>query len=121
MGESVAVLGASSATERYANRAVRLLVLKGHTVIPVNPRHPEVEGLVCYPSLSSFAGTVDTVTLYVNSQTALASADEIISAAPKRVICNPGTEHPLLDQRLAKAGINVVHGCTLVMLNTAQF
>ena len=121
MSEVVAVLGATPQEDRYVNRAVKLLLAKGYTVVPVNPRYTEVEGIRCYPSFSGYAGTIDTVTVYVNSQTALASSNDIISAKPKRVILNPGTEHPLLKQRLADAGINVIEGCTIVMLNTGQF
>jgi uncharacterized protein len=121
MGQVVAVLGATPDESKYANRAVKLLLSKGHTVIPVNPAYTVLEGLTCHRSLSEIRTAVDTITVYVNSQTALVLSDEILSAKPKRVILNPGTEHPLLVQKLENAGITVTEGCTLVMLKTGQF
>ncbi|MDW8332380.1 MAG: CoA-binding protein, partial [Cyclobacteriaceae bacterium] len=39
----------------------------------------------------------------------------------KRIIFNPGTENTELEIRARRAGIEVVHGCTLVMLRTNQY
>jgi hypothetical protein len=47
--------------------------------------------------------------------------DEIIAAKPQRIIMNPGAENPALAERAEAAGIEVVEGCTLVMLGTGQF
>jgi uncharacterized protein len=48
-------------------------------------------------------------------------AGAIIAAKPARVIFNPGTENPELEEHLAAAGIAVVHACTLVLLRTGRF
>jgi hypothetical protein len=34
---------------------------------------------------------------------------------------NPGAENPALAEKAEQAGIEVVEGCTLVMLRTGQF
>lgn len=121
MRETVVVLGASGHKSRYANRAIKLLMEKGHTVVPVNPLYESVEDLHCYKSLSEINGKIDTITLYVNPDRALDYSSEIISVKPDRVIINPGAENTKLDMRLKEAGITVIHDCTLVMLNTGKF
>lgn len=117
----VVVLGASPKPERYANKAILMLKEKGHEVIPIHPKFDQIEGLQVIPRLSEIKEPYDTLTLYVGLQRSETMIDEIIASAPKRVIMNPGSESELLETRLKEAGIWVVHGCTLVMLQTGQF
>jgi len=121
MGKIVAVLGATDHPDRFANRAVKLLKSKGHTVLPVNPLYESVDGVKCSRSLLDCEGTIDTVTVYVNPDRALSYLDDIISVNPERVILNPGTENSLMAERLREAGITVIEDCTLVMLNRNNF
>ncbi len=121
MGEIVAVLGASDHKERYSCRAIKLLKANGHTVLPVNPLYDEVSGLPCSKSIKDIHEKIDTITVYVNPKMGNSYSEEIISANPKRVILNPGSESLQLEQRLTEAGIKVIHACTLVMLDTKKF
>ena len=118
---TVAVLGASSKPERYSNKAVRLLLEKGHTVVPVHPAIAEVEGLDVVKSLRAIEQPIDTLTMYVSAKLSTPVTDEIIQLKPGRVIFNPGTENPELQQQLTDAGIEVEEACTLILLNTDQF
>lgn len=117
----VVVLGASANPERYANKAVRRLLAAGHDVIPVNPAQSQIEGLPCVGQLSDVHDAVDTVTLYVGSDRLPAQLPALLALAPKRVIFNPGTENDAVEDALTAEGIEVVEGCTLVMLSTGTF
>jgi predicted CoA-binding protein len=121
MAERVAVLGASHKPERYSNKAVRMLVEYGHEVIPVTPGRKVIEDLPVSPDLGSIEGPVDTLTLYVGPERSAQLQDAILALKPGRVILNPGTESPDLEQALTEAGIPWQHACTLVMLRTGQF
>lgn len=121
MEKKVAVLGATAHRNRFANRAIRCLLQKGHTVVAVNPLYDTVEGLHCYKSLKEYDEKIDTVTVYLNPEKGLSYIDQIIEAKPSRVILNPGTEHPVIDKRLKEAGITVIRDCTLVMLDINEF
>ena len=48
MAKTVAVVGASSDRRKFGNKALRAFREEGHTVIPINPNEPEVEGLKTY-------------------------------------------------------------------------
>ena len=120
-GQTIAVLGASANPDRYSNIAVRRLQEAGHSVIPVNPALPEIEGLPVAKSLDAIKAPVDTLTLYVGPQRLAPMIEEIVRLAPKRVIFNPGTESAELAAALDRAGIPHVEACTLVMLQTGQF
>lgn len=118
---NVAVLGASNKPDRYSNQAVRLLAEKGHTVFPVHPALAEIDGHLVFKRLSDIPVPLDTITMYVSPSRSADLAGEILGAAPRRVIFNPGTENPELEARLSEAGIEVPHACTLVLLRTEQF
>jgi predicted CoA-binding protein len=121
MTEAVAILGASPKPDRYAYKALELLHEYGHQTIPINPAFEEILGEKCYPTISEAPGPIDTVTLYLGEARSNPLIDEIIGAKPRRIIMNPGAENAALAERAEEAGIEVVEGCTLVMLRTGQF
>lgn len=119
--ENVVVLGASPKEERYSNKAVCELVRHGHNVFPIHPRCAEIHGRRCYRDLGEVDCRVDTLTLYVGEARSLLLLETILSMKPSRVIMNPGAENELLERRARESGIEVIRGCTLVMLSTGQF
>jgi predicted CoA-binding protein len=114
----VAILGASTKPDRYANKAQRMLVQHGHEVFPVSPSGQEVMGVV---GLTEVPEGMDTVTLYVGEKNLLPALDQLIDAAPRRVIFNPGTESEEAMSRLRESGIEVEVACTLVLLSVGEF
>lgn len=118
---TVAVLGASPKPDRYAFRALRMLLDHGHRAVPVNPAFTEILGLTCYPHVTAVPEPIDTLTLYLGHQRSEPLIDEILAAHPRRIIVNPGAENPRLETAARTAGIEVVHDCTLVMLAGGRF
>ena len=121
MQETVAILGASDKAERFAHKALVVLVEKGHIPLPVNPNHDTIDGHQCIQSLADYKGTIDTVTVYVQPSILRTLVDDIVAVHPDRVILNPGTEDDAVIERLRSAGIRVQIACTLVLLNTNQY
>jgi predicted CoA-binding protein len=119
--ETVAILGASPKPDRYAYRAFEMLREYGHRPIPVNPAFDDILGEKCYPKISDAPEAIDTVTLYLGAARSNPLIDEIVAAKPRRIIMNPGAENSALADKAEAAGIEVVEGCTLVMLQTGQF
>ena len=119
---NVAILGASPKEDRYAHKALVLLLRHGHEVMPINPAYPMIENLPCLPDLSALEpGDADTITVYMNPERTRELGPALIRAQPRRVIFNPGTENPDLAAELESAGITVEDACTLVLLHTGQF
>jgi predicted CoA-binding protein len=119
--ETVAILGASPKPDRYAYKAFELLREYGHRPLPINPAFDEILGEKCYPKISEAPGPIDTVTLYLGQERSNPLIEEIVNAKPRRIIMNPGAENSALAAKAEEAGIEVVEGCTLVMLRTGQF
>ena len=119
--EIVAVVGASEKPERYANRALRMLLSEGFTPIPISRSGKDILGLKGYASLAAVPHPVDTVTIYLSPERQTSILHDVLAIRPRRVIFNPGAENPEAGAVLAQAGITVVEACTLVLLSTGQF
>ena len=121
MMKNVVVLGATPKEDRYAFRAMQMLSRHGHHPIPVNPAFDEVLGHRCYDSIAEVTEPIDTVTMYVGPGKSEPLIAEIIGARPRRIIMNPGAENERLAAAAQANGIEVVTGCTLVMLQAGTF
>lgn len=114
------VLGATTNPERYAYIAVTRLMQKGHEVVPVGIKTGEINGnpiIQGQPQVED----IDTVTLYLGAARQREYYDYLLSLKPKRIIFNPGTENQELAQLAEKQEIEVVEGCTLVMLSIGTY
>lgn len=114
------VLGASTKPERYAYKAIAMLVEKGHSVLAIGQNTGEVAGVKIYTKAIPLS-KVHTVTLYLNPLRQRDYYNYIVEAKPKRVIFNPGTENPEFYQLLQLNNIKVEEACTLVLLTTNQY
>jgi predicted CoA-binding protein len=114
------VLGASIKPDRYAFKAITMLVEKGHSVLAIGQNAGEVAGIKIHTKQIPLAN-IDTVTLYLNAMRQRDYYNYIVETQPKRVIFNPGTENPEFYQLLQLNNIKVEVACTLVLLTTNQF
>jgi len=119
--QNVVVLGASPKEERYSNKAIRELLKHNHNVYPVHPLCTEIHGQTCYSKLDDIPCQVDTLTLYVGKERSTSLMAQIIALKPNRIIMNPGAENEMLEVDARTHNIEIIRGCTLVMLNTGQF
>lgn len=87
----------------------------------MNPAYDEVLGEKCYPRVSDVPEKIDTVTLYLGKGRSDPLMNEIVDLAPRRIIMNPGAENADLADKARERGIEVIEGCTLVMLRSGQF
>ncbi len=116
----VAVLGASANPERYAFKAVKSLLAKGHEPFGVSPQLPKLEVPVV-SSVRELPPGIHTLTLYVGPARSAEMQEELLGYPFQRVIMNPGAENAGLAAALRAKGVEVVEACTLVMLSTGQF
>jgi uncharacterized protein len=114
------VIGASDNPDRYSYLAVNRLISYGHEVFAVGMKNGYI-GHIPLTKEKEAIMKVDTVTLYVGKQNQPYWYEYILSLKPRRIIFNPGTENSELEQLAAKAGIQTVHACTLVMLSVGSY
>lgn len=116
----VLIIGASNNPDRYAFKALELLVEKGHAVFLKGNKAGIACGLTIQVGTNDF-DHIHTVTLYVGPQNQQELLEDLSTIKPERIIFNPGTEHPILYAEIEKLGIQVEEACTLVLLHTNQF
>lgn len=114
------VLGASTKPDRYAFKAINMLVDRGHSVVAIGQNVGEVAG-ISIKTKNIPLKNIDTVTLYLNPIRQRDYYNYILETKPKRVVFNPGTENPEFYQLLKSNNIEVEVACTLVLLATNQY
>lgn len=111
------VIGASEKTDRYANKAVRMLQEHDVPVLAFGNRAGKINDTLISTEFPSDED-IHSVTLYLSPKNQVSYYDTIIDLKPKRVIFNPGTENPEFEKQLNKHGIETEVACTLVLLST---
>jgi uncharacterized protein len=114
------VLGATTKPDRYAYKAISMLVEKGHSVLAIGQNAGEVAGIKIQTKQIPVKN-IDTITLYINPARQRDYYNYIVEIKPKRVIFNPGTENPEFYQLLELNNIKAEVACTLVLLTTNQY
>jgi uncharacterized protein len=120
MKPTVVVIGASPKPERYANMAIRSLNAHGFEVIAIGMRESKA-GSIQITTEKPVPEQCYAVTMYVGPAKQAAYYAYILELRPQKLIFNPGTENTELEKIAEKAGIEVVHDCTLVMLGSGTF
>jgi len=118
---NVALLGASENPNRFAYKAMTLLLEKKHNVVLVNPKLKKFNHLEIVADLDQLNEKIDTLTMYVSPKISSELTDKILRFNPSRIIFNPGSENSEIEPKLRTAGIQIVKDCTLVMLNSGRF
>ncbi|WP_245970377.1 CoA-binding protein [Pseudochryseolinea flava] len=120
--KKTAIIGATDNPSRYAYLAANMLKQYQHPIVPLGINKGEVAGTKILdlrekPQVSD----LDTITLYIGPQRQPEWYDYIIGLKPKRIIFNPGTENPELENLAKQNGIETWEACTLVLLRSNQY
>ena len=116
MSKIVAVIGASNNRRKFGNRAVRAYKLRGYTVVPINPREAEVEGLRAYASVLDVPGPIEMASFYVPPEVGERVIEEIARKQIPEVWLNPGAESDALIARARALEIEPIIACSIVAL-----
>jgi predicted CoA-binding protein len=110
-----AVVGLSNNSERAAYRVSKLLIEKGHQVIPVHPKAETVHGQKGYAKLSDIPIAVDVVDIFVNSELAGEVVDSAIAIKAKGVWLQLDVIDEAAVDRAGKAGlVTVMNRCPAI-------
>ena len=80
-----AIVGLSNNQDRAAFGVAKLLIEKGHTIIPIHPKAEQVHGQTGYAKLSQVPLKIDVVDVFVNSELAGAVVNEAIEIGAQGV------------------------------------
>lgn len=116
MAKVVAVIGASNDRRKFGNRALRAYQQQGHTVIPINPHEPEIEGLKAYASILDVPGQVDMASLYVQPEIGEQIIGDIVAKGVREIWLNPGADSDELIARTKALGVQPIVACSIVAI-----
>jgi len=105
---TVAIVGASSNSERPSFRVVRYLSKHGYNVIPVNPNEREILGMTCYPDLGSIPEKVEVVDIFRKSEAVMPIVEEAVKIGAKVVWMQEGVINEEAAAKARNAGLLVV-------------
>jgi predicted CoA-binding protein len=111
----VAVIGASTDSSKYGNKAVRAFRNAGFDVYPIHPTAERVEGLRAYASLDDLpVDRLDRVSFYVPPAVGMRLLGQVARKRVGEVWLNPGAESPELVELAEALGLNVVQACSIL-------
>lgn len=116
MPKVVAVIGASSDSRKFGNRAVRAFVRQGHAVVPINPHESTIEGLTAYRSVLDVPGSIDMATFYVTPEIGEALIGEVARKGIREVWLNPGAESDALIAKARALGLQPIVACSIMAI-----
>lgn len=111
---TVVIVGASADRSKFGNKAIRAHLAKGWTVIPVNPRGGEIEGLPVLTTLADVHGPVDRIVSYLPPAIGLATLEELTRLEHGELWISPGAESDELLARARELGLDPIVACTIV-------
>ncbi len=114
MSKVVAVIGASPDRNKFGNKAVRAYLHQGFTVIPINPREDEIEGLKAYRSVLDVPGRIDLASMYVPPSVGEALLPDLAAKGISEVWFNPGADSPAVVARARALEMNPVVACSIL-------
>jgi len=105
---TIAVVGCSPDPGRDSNHIARLLIARGHRVIPVNPRSEEILGRPSFPSLRSVPEPVEMVDVFRRSEEVASVASDAIDIGARILWLQLGVIDADAAERARAAGLTVV-------------
>jgi uncharacterized protein len=114
------VIGASANPDRYSSLCIHRLLENNHPIVALG-RNESAFGKVAIISGKPALDNIHTVTMYIGQEHQHEYYDYILQLKPNRVIFNPGAENPGFALTLENNSIEVLNGCTLVLLASGEY
>ena len=106
--KSVAVVGMSPKPERPSHYVGMYLKEQGYDIIPVNPGHKEIAGMISYPSLLDIPVKVDVVDVFRRPEHAVPISEAAVEIGAKALWLQDGVINQEAIKLAEDAGLLVV-------------
>jgi uncharacterized protein len=113
--QRIAIVGISTDPTRPSHQIAGYLMQHGKQIVPVNPNHDEVFGLMCHPTLRAVPGKIDLVNVFRRPEFCPQVVREAIEAGAKGVWLQSGIISEESRRLAEQAGIDFVQDqCIMV-------
>ncbi|MDD5109436.1 MAG: CoA-binding protein [Candidatus Omnitrophota bacterium] len=110
-----AVAGSFRDESKFAYKIFKVLTGRGYEVFPVNPRISEVDGKVCYKTVSDIPYSVDVVNIVTPPSVTENILKECFRKGIKRVWIQPGAENEAAIKFCKNNNIAVIHSMCVIL------
>ncbi|GMV39218.1 MAG: CoA-binding protein [Myxococcales bacterium] len=115
----IALVGASSAPEKYGNIIFKDLAGRGHAVLPVNPSASMIEGQPAYASVADVPRPIDIVNVVVPPRASLALARSLDPGICGVIWFQPGSfDDQVVQEATARFETVIAGDCIMVVART---
>ncbi|MBC8507912.1 MAG: CoA-binding protein [Anaerolineales bacterium] len=111
----IAIVGASSASEKFGNSAAKELIERGYEVVYVHPSANEIDGQPVYRDLAAVKDKADAVWVCVPSEGGEAVLREAADAGFQNVWLQQGASSPELLKVGEELDLDLVSGKCILM------
>lgn len=115
---TIAVVGASSRTNRPSHGIMRKLQSVGYRCIPVNPHETEVLGEKAYARLQDVPESIDIVDVFRRAEATPTIADDAVSVGAETFWLQLGITNEDAAARAKAGGLNVIMDACIGTLHT---
>lgn len=120
--KTIAVVGVSRSGKKFGNSVLKELKSKGYRMLAVNPNAAEINGEVCYPSISAIKEKVDAAVVVVPPKESENVVRNAAASGVKNIWLQQGSESEEAINYCAQNGINVIYGeCILMFAEPTAF
>ena len=112
-----AVIGSFRNKEKFAYKILVDLIKKGYEVFPVNPHSGEVEGRVCYKSVSDIPHSIDVADLVTPPAVTENILRECFQKGIKKIWLQPGAESRAAIDFCKENKMDVIYGMCVMLGN----
>ena len=116
---TIAIIGATSRRDKFANTAVCAFLEHGDLVIPIHPAEQIVEGQTVYKSVLDVDQSIDIASFYINAQIGHRVLEECAQKKIAKIILNPGASSDELIQRAQELKIEILETCSICWIGRA--
>jgi predicted CoA-binding protein len=112
------VAGASKNRNKYGNKVLRCYQQNGKTVVPINPRESEIEGVACVATIEELPPEVKSLSFITPPEVTAQLVPLAIAKGITNIWMQPGAEHPDSVALCKERGINIIAdgSCLLVVI-----
>ncbi len=113
--DRIVILGASENKEKASYAATKLLYNRGYNIYALN----EQKGNIGHIKIHDFSETLteaETISIFYSPLKQKSCYAFIFALRPKRIIFNPETDNPELEELARQHHIKVIKGCTIALL-----
>jgi predicted CoA-binding protein len=113
--KSFAVVGSFRDETKFAYKIFRDLIGKGYEVFPVNPQVSEVDGRICYKSISAIPCHIDVANIVTPPVVTESILKECLQKGIRKVWLQPGAESQAAINFCKDNNIDIIHRVCVMM------